>query len=95
MKRWALARKLRSLSRDWSPFPVTSSTNSGLVSNYLGEDRVPDEEVAVGGGGEGEGGSIMRWSMRRTEVRFPFLSSFVFFDADVMCRERIGALIGL
>lgn len=37
----------------------------------------------------------MRWSMRRTEVRFPFLSSFVFFDADVMCRERIGALIDL
>jgi hypothetical protein len=26
---------------------------------------------------------------------FPFPFFLVFFDADVMCRERIGALIGL
>ncbi|KAL8280156.1 hypothetical protein RQP46_007486 [Phenoliferia psychrophenolica] len=44
MKRWALAKELRTLARDWSPLPITSSTNQGLLNNFLGED---DEEARV------------------------------------------------
>lgn len=60
LKRWALVRELRSLSRDWSPLPMTSSTNQGLMGNYLGEP----EDVPVDTGNK----ATLRWNMREYEV---------------------------
>ncbi|KAK4048168.1 hypothetical protein OIO90_005932 [Microbotryomycetes sp. JL221] len=71
MRRWSLAKALRNRSRDWSPLPITTSTNLALLDNaglnaghhFLGEtdpavvaDRVRAKDVAT-----------LRWRMRMTE----------------------------
>lgn len=60
--RLTLRGELRALALDWSPLPL-SSTNIGLVNNYLGEDREPTERQTVTEGLK----PILRWSMRRYE----------------------------
>ncbi|KAK4046699.1 hypothetical protein OIV83_005902 [Microbotryomycetes sp. JL201] len=71
MRRWALARALRNRTRDWSPLPITTSTNLALLDNaglnaghhFLGQtdpttlaERVRNKDVAT-----------LRWRMRATE----------------------------
>lgn len=47
MRRWALAEQLRKRTRDWSPLPITSSTNAQLMRNYLDGDA--DERTGIDG----------------------------------------------
>ncbi|KAM0790162.1 hypothetical protein ACM66B_005481 [Microbotryomycetes sp. NB124-2] len=71
MRRWTLAKALRNRTRDWSPLPITTSTNLALLDNaglnaghhFLGQsdqnalaDRVRNKDVAT-----------LRWRMRETE----------------------------
>ena len=69
MRRYTLARALKTRTRDWSPLALTS-TNAGLMRNYLDGDAEPRtgmDSVPV------KDGPVMRWRMRETEVR-PFRS---------------------
>ncbi|GAA5999282.1 uncharacterized protein JCM10292_001727 [Rhodotorula paludigena] len=63
MRRYALARALKLRTRDWSPLPLTSSTNAGLMRNYLDGDaeRGRTESMAP------KEGPVLRWRMRQTE----------------------------
>ncbi|KAK4700235.1 hypothetical protein P7C70_g6015, partial [Phenoliferia sp. Uapishka_3] len=63
MKRWALAKQLRTMARDWSPLPITSSTNQGLLNNFLGE--VDEEALAERMRGKDQ--PTLRWSLRGLE----------------------------
>lgn len=81
LARWALSRELRALSRDWSPLPVTSSTNqgtsslhrlstrangrTGLLNNFLGETDVEAEAERMAEMTSTK--SSFRWSMIRYE----------------------------
>mgnify|MGYP001596230471 CR=1 FL=1 len=85
MKRWALAKELRTLARDWSPLPITSSTNQGLLNNFLGE--VDREALAERIRGKDQ--PSLRWSLRGTEVRAPPLTDF-----RAQCRDA-GLLVAL
>lgn len=65
MRRYALATALKARSRDWSPLPITSSTNSGLMRNYLdgdADDRDRTESM------QPKEGPVLRWRLRETEV---------------------------
>ncbi|KWU41821.1 hypothetical protein RHOSPDRAFT_13342, partial [Rhodotorula sp. JG-1b] len=64
MRRYNLARALKARTRDWSPLPITSSTNSGLMRNYLdgdASDRDRTESMPP------KEGPVMRWRLRETE----------------------------
>ncbi|ORY76874.1 hypothetical protein BCR35DRAFT_305623 [Leucosporidium creatinivorum] len=71
MRRWALARDLRARSRDWSPLPITTSTNAALLDNaglnagqhFFGQ---PDQE-ALAARVRGKDQPTLRWRMRGTE----------------------------
>ncbi|KPV71689.1 uncharacterized protein RHOBADRAFT_47646 [Rhodotorula graminis WP1] len=66
MRRYTLARALKTRTRDWSPLALTS-TNAGLMRNYLDGDAEPREgmdSVPV------KDGPVMRWRMRETEGGF-------------------------
>ncbi|KAM0746712.1 hypothetical protein T439DRAFT_350363 [Meredithblackwellia eburnea MCA 4105] len=72
MKRWALAKQLRTLARDWSPLPITTSTNQALINNYMGEEDTAahlgdEEEAAIAERVRVKDQPTLRWSMRRTE----------------------------
>lgn len=67
MRRYALATALKARSRDWSPLPITSSTNSGLMRNYLdgdADDRDRTESM------QPKEGPVLRWRLRETEGGF-------------------------
>ena len=73
MRRWALAKELRTLARDWSPLPM-SSTNQGLLNNSLGE-----VEEARADRLRGKDEPSLRWGLRGTTVRplnFDFKTSW-------------------
>ncbi|BGP33839.1 hypothetical protein JCM10296v2_005645 [Rhodotorula toruloides] len=63
MRRYTLSTLLRARTRDWSPLPITSSTNAGLMRNYLdGEaERGRTESMAP------KEGPVLRWRLRETE----------------------------
>ncbi|BGP26240.1 hypothetical protein Rt10032_c10g4275 [Rhodotorula toruloides] len=63
MRRYTLSTQLRARTRDWSPLPITSSTNAGLMRNYLdGEaERGRTESMAP------KEGPVLRWRLRETE----------------------------
>ncbi|GAA5977633.1 hypothetical protein JCM10908_005043 [Rhodotorula pacifica] len=64
MRRYTLAKALKARTRDWSPLPITSSTNSGLMRNYLdgdASDRDRTESMPP------KEGPVMRWRLRETE----------------------------
>ncbi|GAA5903133.1 hypothetical protein JCM8208_000460 [Rhodotorula glutinis] len=66
MRRYTLARALKTRTRDWSPLALTS-TNAGLMRNYLDGDAEPTlgmDSVPV------KDGPVMRWRMRETEGGF-------------------------
>lgn len=71
MRRWALARALRTRSRDWSPLPITSN-NSALIDNaglnaaehFFGQ---PDRET-LAARVRGKDQPTLRWRMREVEV---------------------------
>ncbi|GAA5847960.1 hypothetical protein JCM9279_003511 [Rhodotorula babjevae] len=66
MRRYTLARALKTRTRDWSPLALTS-TNAGLMRNYLDGDAEPRtgmDSVPV------KDGPVMRWRMRETEGGF-------------------------
>ncbi|GAA5881014.1 hypothetical protein JCM16303_004636 [Sporobolomyces ruberrimus] len=74
MRRWALAEQLRKRTRDWSPLPITSSTNAQLMRNYLDGDADPREINGVTtGNGNGSGtvrykeSPVLRWRLREIE----------------------------
>lgn len=66
MRRYNLARALKARTRDWSPLPITSSTNSGLMRNYLDGDASDRDRTESMPSKEGP---VMRWRLRETEVR--------------------------
>ncbi|KAK4330068.1 hypothetical protein RTBOTA2_005408 [Rhodotorula toruloides] len=63
MRRYTLSTLLRARTRDWSPLPITSSTNAGLMRNYLdGEaERGRTESMMP------KEGPVLRWRLRETE----------------------------
>ncbi|GAA5914022.1 uncharacterized protein JCM6883_007123 [Sporobolomyces salmoneus] len=63
MRRWALAEQLRKRTRDWSPLPITSSTNTQLMRNYLDGEADP-REVAQQVYKESP---VLRWRLREVE----------------------------
>lgn len=79
MKRWALARALRTRSRDWSPLLVMpSSTNQALMSNaglafdteFQARAQAEVENAANTGADNAirkQTGPTLRWRMRDTE----------------------------
>lgn len=77
MRRYALARALKLRTRDWSPLPLTSSTNAGLMRNYLDGDaeRGRTESMAP------KEGPVLRWRMRQTEVRERLVGTLSLHDA--------------
>ncbi|GAA5841290.1 hypothetical protein JCM3766R1_005017 [Sporobolomyces carnicolor] len=64
MRRWALAEHLRKRTRDWSPLPITSSTNTELMRNYLDGDADPREVAAQQGHKDRP---VLRWRLREIE----------------------------
>ncbi|GAA5940502.1 uncharacterized protein JCM15063_002354 [Sporobolomyces koalae] len=61
MRRWALAEELRKRTRDWSPLPITSSTNTQLMRNYLDGDADPREVERP------KDSPVLRWRLREVE----------------------------
>ncbi|GAA6015285.1 hypothetical protein JCM11491_000999 [Sporobolomyces phaffii] len=63
MRRWKLAEYLRKRTRDWSPLPITSSTNTQLMRNYLDGDADPREIDAQ----RHKDSPVLRWRLREIE----------------------------
>lgn len=63
MRRWALAEQLRKRTRDWSPLPITSSTNSQLMRNYLDGEADPRETARQ----SYKESPVLRWRLREIE----------------------------
>ncbi|GAA5960649.1 hypothetical protein JCM3765_005889 [Sporobolomyces pararoseus] len=63
MRRWALAEQLRKRTRDWSPLPITSSTNTQLMRNYL-DGEVEPREIAQQ---SYKDSPVLRWRLREIE----------------------------
>jgi hypothetical protein len=61
MRRWALAEHLRKRTRDWSPLPITSSTSTQLMRNYLDGTADPRETSQ-------KDSPVLRWRLREIEV---------------------------
>ncbi|GAA6064372.1 hypothetical protein JCM10212_004105 [Sporobolomyces blumeae] len=68
MRRWALSEQLRKRTRDWSPLPITSSTNAQLMRNYLDGDA--DERTGTTDfvpPAARKDSPVLRWRLRETE----------------------------
>ena len=63
MRRWKLSEQLRKRTRDWSPLPITSSTNTQLMRNYL-DGEADQREVQ-----QSRDMPVMRWRLREIEVK--------------------------
>ena len=70
MRRWALAEQLRKRTRDWSPLPITSSTNTQLMRNYL-DGEVEPREIAHQ---SYKDAPVLRWRLREIEVSLTIFS---------------------
>lgn len=74
MRRWKLSEQLRKRTRDWSPLPITSSTNTQLMRNYLDGDA-DEREVQ-----QPRDMPVMRWRLREIEVSiYSFLALLLSF----------------
>ncbi|GAA5900450.1 hypothetical protein JCM5296_001550 [Sporobolomyces johnsonii] len=63
MRRWTLSEELRKRTRDWSPLPITSSTNAGLMRNYLDGDAAAPNVASQAP----KDRPVLRWRLRETE----------------------------
>ncbi|CEQ40104.1 SPOSA6832_01695 [Sporobolomyces salmonicolor] len=63
MRRWTLSEELRKRTRDWSPLPMLSSTNAGLMRNYLDGDATAPNVASQAP----KDRPVLRWRLRETE----------------------------